>query len=983
MPSLRRALRFPIAAWAIVLACLAWPGTAGARPPDDRPPNIVILLCDDLGYGDLACYGGSQPTPNIDRLAAEGCRATDFSVAQPVCSASRAAILTGCYPNRIGIAGALGPGSRVGIGGATTIAELCRSKGYATAALGKWHLGDAEPFWPMRHGFDRFYGLPYSNDMWPLHPERPKDYPPLPLLEGDGHGMRILNPSLTPADQATLTEEVTRRAVAFIDDQRERPFLLYVAHPMPHVPLAAGKRFAGSTGKGLYADVLAELDWSTGEILAALDRNGLRERTIVVFLSDNGPWLSYGDHAGSAGPLREGKGTTWEGGVRVPCLWCWPGHVPAGSMLDRPAMAIDLLPTLATAIGAELPSGPIDGCDLGPWLAGSPPDRDPHESLAYYYDSGALQAVRSGPWKLHLPHRYATLAGQPGGHDGAPARYTNRETRLALYDLAHDLGETTDVAAEHPDVVARLLTQAERFRADLGDTLTRRAGTGLRPAGWQPSPASERPNIVLVTIDDLGWQDTSVAVTAGPTPLNDRWRTPTFEALAARGMRFANAYAAAPVCTPSRAAILTGESPARSHITYWILHQGSDTSAKHERLDPPAWRTNGLDVDAVTLPRLLAAAGYATIHVGKWHLGAEGTPAADPLALGYQVNVAGHAAGSPGSYLGRERFADNVRKGKPDAGPSVWDVPGLEAYHGQDVFLEEALAKEASAAIGSAMDRGQPFFLSFATYAVHVPITPNERLLKPYAGLDRTEAAYATMIETVDRAVGEVLATIEKAGQLRRTIVIVTSDNGGLSAHGRGATPDGSTRDRHNAPARSGKGSAYDGGLRVPLLVAWPGHVAANSQCDQVVVGEDLFPTILGMANVPVPSAVAARLDGQSILPLLEGRPDPTFATRPVLWHQPHFWGVRGPGIEPFTALRVGDWKLIAFHDGPRYELYDVAHDVGEEHDLAAREPDRLRAMREQLGVELLRRGAQMSVERASGKPVEVGAPSHPLPPER
>src|SRR5438067_2547081 len=389
----RRLLLTLAAAWQ------ALPASAAAPPP----PNVVIVYADDLGYGDLGCYGNATiKTPHLDRMAAEGMRFTSFYVAQPVCSASRASLLTGCYPNRIGIHGALGPSSRVGISsGEMTLAELVKPKGYATGIFGKWHLGHHPPFLPTRHGFDEYFGLPYSNDMWPHHPTaKPGTYPPLPLFENE----RVVNADVTADDLAQLTAQYTERAVRFIAKNKDRPFFLYVPHTMPHVPLAVGAKFKGSSAAGLYGDVIQEIDWSVGEILAALKQHGLDDKTLVLFASDNGPWLSYGNHAGSAGPLREGKGTVWEGGVREPFIARWPGHVPAGRVCDEPVMTIDVFPTVARLIGAELPKHKIDGMDVWPLLAGEPGAKCPHEAYYFYFNVGELQAVRSGRWKLMLPH---------------------------------------------------------------------------------------------------------------------------------------------------------------------------------------------------------------------------------------------------------------------------------------------------------------------------------------------------------------------------------------------------------------------------------------------------------------------------------------------------------------------------------------------------------------------------------------------------
>jgi len=442
----------------------------------DRPPNVVLIFTDDQGYADVGCYGAKGfSTPNLDRMAKEGTRLTNFHVAQAVCSASRAALLTGCYPNRIGIFGALSPSAKHGLNEKEeTLAEMLKARGYATSIVGKWHLGHHPRFLPMRHGFDEYYGLPYSNDMWPQHPSI--KFPELPLIEGEK--ILALNP-----DQTRLTTDYTQRALSFIDAnaKKETPFFLYLAHSMPHVPLFVSEKHKGKTEAGLYGDVIAEIDWSVGEVLAALKRNGLEENTIVIFTSDNGPWLSYGDHAGSAGPLREGKGTAWEGGTRVPCLMRWPGKIPAGRVLDEPLMSIDIFPTLARICGGSLPAHAIDGLDVWPILAGEPGAKNPHDGYYCYYASNELRAVLSGNYKLVFPHSYIHIT-EPG-RAGKPGKSQNLKTELALYDLSTDIGEQTDVAAKFPDVVDRLQKIAERARGDLGDALTQRKGTGVREAG--------------------------------------------------------------------------------------------------------------------------------------------------------------------------------------------------------------------------------------------------------------------------------------------------------------------------------------------------------------------------------------------------------------------------------------------------------------------------------------------------------------------
>ena len=469
------------------LACLV--GLTGITVQgQDRPPNIVVIFMDDMGYGDIGPFGAKgYPTPHLDRMAAEGRVFTDFYVTQAVCSASRAGLLTGCYNVRVGILGALGPKAKHGIHqDEVTLAEICKQKGYATACYGKWHLGHHREFLPLQHGFDDYFGLPYSNDMWPFHPgvrhlsmeERLKRWPHLPLIDRN----EIVDTEVTPREQEQLTTQYTEKAVQFINANRDRPFFLYLPHSMVHVPLYVSDKFRGKSGAGLFGDVMMEIDWSVGQVLDAIRRNGLDENTMVLFTSDNGPWLSYGDHAGTAGPLREGKGTMFDGGCREPTIAWWPGKIPANTRTAEPAMTIDVLPTVAHLIGAKLPDHKIDGKNIWPLLTGEPGAKSPQEAYYFYYGT-QLQAVRQGRWKLHFPHGYRTLAGNPGGRDGIPSAYSQAKIGLALFDLHVDIAETTDVKDQHPGVVRRLSDLAEKMRKDLGDSSHKIKETGRRAPG--------------------------------------------------------------------------------------------------------------------------------------------------------------------------------------------------------------------------------------------------------------------------------------------------------------------------------------------------------------------------------------------------------------------------------------------------------------------------------------------------------------------
>jgi arylsulfatase A len=461
----------------------------------DPLPNIVIILTDDQGYADVGKFGAEGfTTPNLDRMADEGAVFRNFHVAQPICSASRAGLLTGCYPNRIGIQNALAPHSKVGLSDdEMTLAQLVKQRGYATAMLGKWHLGDSPQFMPLNHGFDHYFGESLSVDMWPNEPDlitnlpsgpaaMKREYPNLPIWDDN----RIFHQEMSIDDLNHLTTWYTERAVKFIKDNKSHPFFLYVAHNMPHVPLGVSDKFRGKTKRGLYGDVIEEIDWSVGQILDELKQAGVDNNTWVIFTSDNGPWLCFGNHAGSAKPLREGKMTNWEGGTREPCIMRWPGHIPAGVDTWDMFMTIDLFPTIAHLVGAELPAHKIDGLDVWPIISHQPEAKNPHDAYWFYYNANDLQAVTSGDgqWKLQFPHTYVTLAGRPGGTNGVPVSYSVRKVeKEELYDLVHDIGETTDVSAQHPEIVKQLEAYGNTARADLGDNLTKQKGANRRQPG--------------------------------------------------------------------------------------------------------------------------------------------------------------------------------------------------------------------------------------------------------------------------------------------------------------------------------------------------------------------------------------------------------------------------------------------------------------------------------------------------------------------
>lgn len=469
--------------------CMVLLSYAGVAQKKEQAPNIVLVLMDDLGYGDLSCYGALDiRTPNIDQIALEGIRFTNYLTPQAVCSASRAALLTGCYANRVGIAGALGPRSETGLAHSeVTIAEMMKQKKYATAIIGKWHLGDNKAFLPLSQGFDEYLGIPYSNDMWPMDydgtPAKPENFkskhPILPLIKDNDKVAEIK----TLEDQSTLTGIYTDAAISFIKRNKNKPFFLYLAHSMPHVPINASKKFRGTSKQGLFGDVIQEVDDGIGRIMETLKTNGLDKNTIVIFTSDNGPWLNYGNHAGNPGGFREGKGTSFEGGHRVPFIVRWKGNIQAGQICNQLVSAIDILPTIAGICKLELPENKIDGVSLLPIFKGDM-NASPRKNFLYYYRKNSLEAVRRDNWKLVFEHPSRSYLNQVPGKDGYPGNAPeNIMMPYALYDLRRDPSEAYDVKDQNPLIVSELNKLAEEARKDLGDDIQNRKGEHVRPVG--------------------------------------------------------------------------------------------------------------------------------------------------------------------------------------------------------------------------------------------------------------------------------------------------------------------------------------------------------------------------------------------------------------------------------------------------------------------------------------------------------------------
>lgn len=473
------------------------------------------------------------------------------------------------------------------------------------------------------------------------------------------------------------------------------------------------------------------------------------------------------------------------------------------------------------------------------------------------------------------------------------------------------------------------------------------------------SALAEPPNIVFFLVDDMGWQETSVPFHREVTELNRRYQTPSMERLAAEGMKFTQAYASA-VCSPTRVSALTGMNVARHSVTNWTLRKNRSPDNPSRYIEPPDWNLNGVwteagierTVQATPLPALLRDAGYRTIHVGKAHFGARETPGENPLNLGFDVNIAGHAAGGPGSYWGEKNFSAAWRTDPPDR---IWDVPGLEAYHGQDIYLTEALTREAIKAIEAAVADKQPFYLYMSHYAVHAPWEKDDRFYRKYldAGLEPFEATLASMIEGMDQSLGDIMATLDRLDIAKNTIVLFMSDNGSPAQCPR------------NLPLRGHKLTPYEGGVREPMMVKWPGVTKPASTCRELVVIEDFFPTILEMAGVKWQGSTRQKVDGLSFVPLLQGKGKHP-ADRALIWHFPNNYS----GQTPFSAIRQGPWKLIYHHIDRRMEMFNLGEDIGEQRDLARENPGKVASLAQLLAERLRSYGALMPTDKATGEPV-------------
>jgi arylsulfatase len=912
---------------------------AQSRGRARRRPNVIFMLADDLGWGDLGSYGQTKiRTPHLDRLAAEGMRFTQFYAGSPVCAPSRAVLMTGKHGGHASIRDnrEVQPEGQMPIPAAeVTMAERLKSQGYATGAFGKWGLGFVGTEGdPNQQGFDRFFGYNCQREAHNFYPDHLWRNSERVMLAGNTRGLTGKHYS---------HDLIEAEALQFVRDHQHQPFFLYLPFTIPHLALQvpddslaeyAGQwddpAYDGQQGylphprpRAAYAAMVTRMDRSVGRLLALVKELGLDDHTVVMFSSDNGgafgevtqdfefkPGRMGGtDYVffGSTGKFRAFKGSVYEGGIRVPFIARWPGKIKAGTVSELPAVFYDVLPTLCEVAGLEPPQS-ADGLSLLPTLLGRG-RQTRHEFLFWDFNGyGGQQAVRLADWK------------------GVRRNLQRGKTKIELYNLANDVGEQHDVADQHPAIVRRIQAIMEREH-------TRSEVFPMKFLD-DPPPPKERPNVVFLLADDLGYMD------LGANHPKTFYATPNLDALARSGMRFTCGYAAAPVCSPTRASIMTGKYPVRTGITDFI---GAEQPwPRNTKLLPAPYRTN-LPLAEVTLAERLRAAGYATFMSGKWHLG-DGE--ANPNAQG---------------------FAGLKRRGSAQFyyPATVTRFDDVNDPKTTDVIADETVKFMAA-------NKDKPFFAYVPFLAVHTAIKARPDLVekwkekaksapapawgKEYARqvrLVQNHAEYAAMLEQMDVAIGRILAALAEHGIADHTIVVFTSDNGGLS------TSEG--HPTSNEPWRAGKGWPYEGGVRVPVIIRAPGVTKAGSVNDTPVISTDYYATMLDLTGLP-PSPEQHR-DSRSLKPLLKGG---KLKARPLFWHYPHYGNQGGA---PMSALREGNWKLIEWFEDGKLELFNLAHDPYEKNDVAAKEPARVKALHAKLKAWRAETGAQLPTRNPNFNP--------------
>lgn len=898
-------MKFPLTIFLSFVYCLTAVSQDTPAAKRDQP-NIILIFTDDQGYEDLGCFGSKTiKTPVLDQMAREGLRLTNF-YAQPVCGVSRAALMTGSYPIRVAEPDNVKQLHTVPHPQEVTMAEVLKSAGYATGIIGKWHLvnkmkgGKLDPeTMPNAQGFDYFFGTPVFNGYTVFVEDVAMRVPLLRNKEVIVEGVESWD---------NITADYTKEAIDYIEQNKDGPFFLYLAHNMPHIPVGASEDFKGKSEYGPYGDTIEEIDWSTGQILEKLKALGIDDNTLVVFTSDNGPWVETTrgmkpdgrpfiprDHSGSAAPLRGWKMSTWDGGSKVPFIARWPEKIAAGRVSDEILSTMDLLPSFAHLAGAELPADrTIDGHDATGFLLGKS-ETSPRDDY-FYYSGCLLTGVRHDQWKLVLPR-----PGNPPG-TGWWGRMIEEVKELELYDLDADPGETKNVADQNPDVVTKLQKRIESARAELGDMEV--VGSGARffdegprqiqgsgkPKAKASAPAKpgheKKPNFVIIFTDDQGYGDLSCF---GGKHVS----TPRIDQMAAEGARLTSFYVAAPVCTPSRAALMTGCYPRRIDMA-----TGSDFVVLL------AGDKKGLNPDEITIAEVLKGAGYKTGMFGKWHLGDQ--PEFLPTRQGFD------------EYFGIP-FSHDIHPFHPQ---EKWNFPPLALLDQETViemdpdadFLTKRFTEKAVDFIKENSD--EPFFVYLPHPIPHKPLHVSppfmegvdpaiiEALDKEGERIDykTRDKLFRQAINEIDWSVGRILDTLKEEGVDENTLVIFFSDNGPAVGSA--------------GPLKGRKGSTFEGGMREPTVIRWPGKIPAGQDNDELMTAMDLLPTFAKLAGAEVPPDRV--IDGKDVWPVLAGKRETP--------HQNFFYH-RGNDLQ---AIRSGDWKLHVKGARP-VALHDLATDIGEQ----------------------------------------------------
>ena len=865
---------------------------------ESKPPNIIVILADDLGFGDLGCYGADFKTPAIDELAAEGVRCTNMILPANVCSPSRAAILTGRYPMRNGHPFYRYEGGNYGLDPAElTIPELLKPVGYRSLAVGKWHLGiEFEGSHPLDAGFDEFLGIKsnYAKSSGKKAKGQKKGNAPA-LKKAEGFDTDTLFRGKEVEEKnvvfQTLTTRYTDEVVSFIEKQKDGPFFIYMAHNIAHTPILPSKRFKGTTKKGPYCDFVSELDHSVGRVLKAVGDAKLDENTLIVFLSDNGPTT-----LGSAGPLLGGKYVTTEGGHRVPAIFRWTGKISAGEVCDTMISSMDLLPVFCELAGVPLPTDrKIDGANILDILKGNPSNR-PTSFSTTTTPPIFRQCVRVNGSCI-FPGQ---LDDQPYWAKSGKGKPLLTLDHNILIDLESDVGEKINVADQHPEVVALLLKEADRIRVELGDV--GKPGKDQRP-GWPPAAETQRlPNVVFIFADDLGYGDLGCY---GATKVN----TPNIDKLAAEGRRFTDAHSASAVCTPSRYGLLTGEYPFRA--------DGGKGIWGPAPIDEPLL----IDTETLTIADIFKSQGYDTAVIGKWHLGfGKGKndwkeplrPGPQDLGFDYYFGMPVVNSAPPYVYVENDRIVGSdpadplvyLGKNSEEKVTPLTPIPKEAAQRSANVFggaVEahkmfndyEVGTKLAGKATDWIKSRGEkPFFLYFSTTNVHHPFTPAKRFQgTSEAGL------YGDFVHELDWIVGEVMETLEAQGVADNTLFIFTSDNGGMFNHGgRHAAELGH---KINGDLLGSKFGIWEGGHRVPFIAWWPGKIEAGTESHQLLNSVDMLASFAALTGREL--GADEKKDSINMLPALTGNPDQPLRTEMI----------ETPHRPTHMSLRKGKWMYI------------------------------------------------------------------------